>query len=171
MDGKSGLQLQGVLESEPYFISQECSTQKMASLQTTSDPDPRSPASSDLAEAALVPNVCPRLGRSPRAGQAQSESDAVVAEMLTPQTQHPLLGARKVAMEMENLPSAMKTPLVLDLSSVFAQVALLPGKGSGKTTLFFLNGAFMCPKEYGFLSWTPPLTTHYRLIKSHVNFT
>lgn len=55
----------------------------------------------------------------------------------------------------ENLPGTIKPCLSSDLSPIFAQVVPLAEKGRVKTNLFFLNGAFMCPKEY--VSFLQPL--------------
>lgn len=74
------------------------------------------------------------------------------------------VGSRKITFSLwnqeschgdENLPGTIKPCLSSDLSPVFAQVVFLAEKGWGKTNLFFLNGAFMCPKEY--ISFLQPL--------------
>lgn len=55
-----------------------------------------------------------------------------------------------------NLPGTIKPHLSSGWSPIFAQVVLLAKKGQVKTNLFFLNGAFMCPREYD--SFTKPFT-------------
>lgn len=138
--------VQGVVESKTYFTSKQCITQK---TEFPANPVRSMVCCLAVACQMVVPEWLWRCVADPNpvcclGGDVESRNITFT------------VWDQKGCHGDGNLPGAIKPPLSSGWSPIFAQVVLLAKKGQVKTNLFFLNGAFMCPREYD--SFPKPFT-------------
>lgn len=132
-----------VVESDHYFISWKCSTQKMESLQSASAL--QSSADSDLAGVVQFTKADSR-----QAGQMHGRpglSPPVWLRCWLQKNNIRCLEPERLSWRWQSS-WYHKNPLVIWRSPVFAQVVPMAAGDRVQTNFFFLNGTFMCPKEY-----------------------